>query len=305
MPRLHRWVRCTRRRTASFTCTGTTKTRFPCGTPDELSRYPDSIRAVLEQVVREYGLIFAGWSAEYDPALREAIEQNYPRPYTATWIDPADMRGTATEMLTRLQGQRVRATTDDAFGHLLDAEESLHTRQARNPLTLPVTIETTKRELSGLRHRSRCTNGFNPSVSASTTSASSTASTEILKSIERWSIGLREPVPFPRRSSVSSPTGVVPLLTCGGSKKLGGLRVSRSLRDQQRSSRLVGSLASDCSTPQVSVPLLHGATAHFGLLAGLQRRTSTDQNKNPFSTPYLLARHTNTSTIANTGTINT
>lgn len=122
-------------------------------TADELSRYPDSIRAVLEQVVREYGLIIAGWSAEYDPALREAIEQNYPRRYTATWIDPADMRGTATEMLARLQGQRVQATADEAFGHLVDAVESLRTRQSRNPLTLPVAIETAKRELSG-RHTS-------------------------------------------------------------------------------------------------------------------------------------------------------
>lgn len=122
-------------------------------TADELSRYPDSIRAVLEQVLREYGLIIAGWSAEYDPALRTAIEQNYPRRYTATWIDPADMRGTAIEMLTRLQGQRVQATADEAFGHLVDAVESLSTRQSRNPLTLPVAIETAKRELSG-RHTS-------------------------------------------------------------------------------------------------------------------------------------------------------
>ncbi|MFF0283600.1 SIR2 family protein [Rhodococcus aetherivorans] len=118
-------------------------------TIDELSAYPPRMQALIDQIAGEYGLIIAGWSAEYDPVLRSTIETHYPRRYRAIWIDPFDLKDKAREALTRLQGTPIRASADEAFPHLADAVNSLATRRARNPLTLPVAIDTAKRELSG------------------------------------------------------------------------------------------------------------------------------------------------------------
>ncbi|MFV9454771.1 SIR2 family protein [Rhodococcus sp. NM-2] len=118
-------------------------------TVEELSAYPSNLRSLDGQIVREYGMIIVGWSAEYDTALREIIDSNYPHRYTATWIDPANPKAKATELLKRLGGIPVRATADEAFGHMADAVESLATRRARNPMTLPIAVETAKREMSG------------------------------------------------------------------------------------------------------------------------------------------------------------
>ncbi|WP_139000234.1 SIR2 family protein [Rhodococcus zopfii] len=118
-------------------------------TIDELSAYPPRMQALIDQIASEYGLIIAGWSAEYDPVLRSTIETHYPRRYRAVRIDPFDLKDKAREALTRLQGTPIRASADEAFSHLADAVNSLATRHARNPLTLPVAIDTAKRELSG------------------------------------------------------------------------------------------------------------------------------------------------------------
>ncbi|MCD5422665.1 SIR2 family protein [Rhodococcus pyridinivorans] len=118
-------------------------------TIDELSAYPERMQALIEQIAREYGLVIAGWSAEYDPVLRGTIETHYPRRYRAVWIDPSDPKPMAAKALTLLQGTPIHTTADEAFAHLADAVDALATRRARNPLTLPVAIDTAKRELSG------------------------------------------------------------------------------------------------------------------------------------------------------------
>ncbi|WP_137872720.1 SIR2 family protein [Rhodococcus sp. Q] len=118
-------------------------------TIDELSAYPARMQALIEQISREYGLIIAGWSAEYDPVLRGTIETHYPRRYRPVWIDPSDPKPMAAKALTLLRGTPIRTSADEAFSHLADAVDALTTRRARNPLTLPVAIDTAKRELAG------------------------------------------------------------------------------------------------------------------------------------------------------------
>jgi len=118
-------------------------------TVDELAAYPPKLRALTEQIAREYGLIIAGWSAEYDPALRQIVHEHSPHRHTAVWIDPAPPKAKAAETLRLLDGVLVQTTANEAFGHLADAVESLTARRARNPMTLPIAIETAKRALSG------------------------------------------------------------------------------------------------------------------------------------------------------------
>ena len=55
-------------------------------TEEELAAYPDAFNALRDRVLDEYGLIICGWSATWDPALRDAIERQRSRRYTAWWV---------------------------------------------------------------------------------------------------------------------------------------------------------------------------------------------------------------------------
>lgn len=118
-------------------------------TIDELSTYDTDMAALLRTVLTEYGLIAAGWSSAYDPALREAIREHYPSRFTMTWVEPFEQCVTATELLTAKRGTLVRADADTAFGRLSDAVASMRVRRARHPSTVAVAAETARRELSG------------------------------------------------------------------------------------------------------------------------------------------------------------
>lgn len=120
-------------------------------TTAELAGYSRQMKALVRRVVTDYGLLVAGWSVEYDPALREAIAAHHPSRFTMGWVTPG-MLGPAARSLTESKKALIFDTTaDDAFGHLADEVESMRERHARHPLTLDVAVSRTKRQLVGAR----------------------------------------------------------------------------------------------------------------------------------------------------------
>ncbi|MBD8021433.1 SIR2 family protein [Brevibacterium gallinarum] len=115
----------------------------------ELEAYHPSTQRLLQRILEDYGLIIAGWSATYDPALREAIAEHYPNRFTLTWFEPASPSEKATRLRILKKGIHVVQDADTGFGGLADGVTALATRRARHPLTIPVAVETAKRELSG------------------------------------------------------------------------------------------------------------------------------------------------------------
>jgi hypothetical protein len=118
-------------------------------TQQELKGYPASIRRVLVQILRDYGLIIVGWSSTYDPALRGAIASRYSSRLPLVWIEPFAPSVDARQLLTLKKGLLLPTDADTAFGRLADAVDALSSRGGRHPLTVAVAVETAKRELSG------------------------------------------------------------------------------------------------------------------------------------------------------------
>lgn len=118
-------------------------------TVEELSEYDPATQHLLERILQDYGLIVAGWSARYDPVLRDAIAEHYPGRFTMTWIERSEAKEEAAQLRTLKKGVAVTADADTAFGHLADGVAALTTRQSRHPLTTTVAVETAKRELAG------------------------------------------------------------------------------------------------------------------------------------------------------------
>ena len=106
------------------------------------------MKALVRRVVTDYGLLVAGWSVEYNPALRDLVAAHYPR--DSRWAGSVQARSD----LQRNRSPRIKkalvlqTTADDAFGDLADEVESMHDRQARNPLTLEVAVSRIKRQLA-------------------------------------------------------------------------------------------------------------------------------------------------------------
>lgn len=117
---------------------------------EELDHYDQDRNELLARVLHDYGLIIAGWSATYDPVLRNAISAAELGGLLPIWCEPGRPTDEASTLLVAKRGTLVTATADDFFGQLADAVDALKTTRARQPLTLEVAVETAKRELSGL-----------------------------------------------------------------------------------------------------------------------------------------------------------
>jgi hypothetical protein len=117
-------------------------------TDSELESYDTDLQKFLREILTNYGLVIAGWSAVYDPALKSLIEQHYPGRYTPTWIEPFNLSMQATDLITQIKATHIESSADEALGFLEDAVVSIATKSSRHPLTVPVAVATAKRELS-------------------------------------------------------------------------------------------------------------------------------------------------------------
>ncbi|WP_458316189.1 SIR2 family protein [Mycolicibacterium brisbanense] len=120
-------------------------------TAAELAGYPRHMKGLLRRVVTDYGLLVAGWSVQYDPALREAVAAHYPSRFTMGWVSPGLLSADALSLTESKKALVLHTTADDAFGHLADEVEAMRDRHARHPLTLDVAVGRIKRQLAGTR----------------------------------------------------------------------------------------------------------------------------------------------------------
>ncbi|MFV2103172.1 SIR2 family protein [Micromonospora sp. LOL_024] len=116
-------------------------------TVEELSHYPSPLKALLDRVLDEYGLIINGWSGDWDHALVAAIEGTRSRRYPLYWSSFAAL-GTAAQRLVAQHRAHVigGVSADQFFPDLLSRLQALDTL-ADPPLTKTLAIARLKRVL--------------------------------------------------------------------------------------------------------------------------------------------------------------
>jgi hypothetical protein len=115
-------------------------------TPEELATYPSGWRDLLNRVFSEYGLIISGWSAEWDKALRDAIDGSTRR-YPLYWDRRSSGGPLAKSLLANRGGIVIPATSaDELFEQLLENLRTLD-RLAEPPLTAALAVGRLKRYL--------------------------------------------------------------------------------------------------------------------------------------------------------------
>jgi len=151
-------------------------------TDDELGTYKANMHALLCRIVGSHGLLIAGWSAQWDHALRDTLRSDYRPFYTSAWINPSPLRDDAREVATALGARAFEATADEAFTRLADAVTAMRTRQARHPMTAAVIVDRIKRDLAGAQ----------PAITAHDTFAAETGRLEGLDALNLTQFHLKD-----------------------------------------------------------------------------------------------------------------
>jgi hypothetical protein len=112
-------------------------------TEAELSTYEESLDKLLDRIFDEFGLIVCGWSAEWDTAMRSALQRCNTYRFTTYW----SQKGSMPEVARRLVYSR-RAVVlgiqdaDSFFGELADKVLALEEMNRPHPLDAKVAVAT-------------------------------------------------------------------------------------------------------------------------------------------------------------------
>jgi hypothetical protein len=125
-------------------------------TPAELEQYDERLNRLLDRVFDEFGLIVCGWSAEWDTALRAAINRCPNRRFTTYWPARREPQGVAKELLNWRKGVFVEIKDADSFFQELEEKVSgLQEFDRPHPLSAEVAVVTLKKYLVDEQHRIR------------------------------------------------------------------------------------------------------------------------------------------------------
>lgn len=120
-------------------------------TPEELDAYDTATDALLDRIFDDYGLVIAGWSATWDPALRNALSRCSRHVFASYWTDPYPLPDVARDVLARRRATYVQTDADTFFGEVADAVAALADTERRHPTSIAVEVASAKRSLSGTR----------------------------------------------------------------------------------------------------------------------------------------------------------
>ena len=136
-------------------------------TVGELSAYGDAMDTLLDRVIDDYGLIVCGWSGDWDPALRAAIERCPSRRYGTYWAARGDLSAEAQRLVSHRDGIVVPIDgADDFFQRLADTTSALAELRSRPTGVLAVAAQV-KKWLPDPVHRIRLDDIVTDSIAAS------------------------------------------------------------------------------------------------------------------------------------------
>ena len=125
-------------------------------TPSELGAYPDELNRLLDQLFDEFGLLVCGWSADWDIALRDALDRAPSRRFTTYWTVHREASEAAQQLISRRRAQVIWIEDADKFFETLQQKvESLAQFSQPHPLSVEAAVTSLKRYLSEPRYRIR------------------------------------------------------------------------------------------------------------------------------------------------------
>ena len=122
-------------------------------TPDELTKFDNRIDGLLDRIFDEFGLIICGWSAEWDIALRAALERCKNHRFTTFWTLRNDPNETVKKLISLRRAQPIQIQDADSFFQdLMEKVIALQNFSKPHPLSAKVAVVTLKKYISNDSH---------------------------------------------------------------------------------------------------------------------------------------------------------
>ncbi len=123
-------------------------------TPDELDQYPPEFDQLLDRIFDEFGLIVCGWSAEWDEALRSALNRASSRRFTTYWAMRGEPGDKAQKLIDHRRAQVIPIEDADTFFQNVQQNvESIEEFSRPHPLSTEAAIASLKRYIAEPRYR--------------------------------------------------------------------------------------------------------------------------------------------------------
>lgn len=118
-------------------------------TPEELASYAPQVDRLLDQVFDEYGLVACGWSADWDEALRRAIERAPSRRFSTFFAARGQVGERAAALVARRAGQHVPVADADSFFESIEQRvRAIEQFSQPHPLSVKAAVAACKRYLA-------------------------------------------------------------------------------------------------------------------------------------------------------------
>jgi hypothetical protein len=115
-------------------------------TPSELAAYGPHLTQFVDRSLEDYGLVVAGWSAQWDTALRDAVQSRAGRRYSMYWVRRGELSAEAVMLVSTSQAGVIAAESADAFfGRLLEQVQAVASLSKGRPISDRVAVATIKR----------------------------------------------------------------------------------------------------------------------------------------------------------------
>lgn len=120
----------------------------------ELGEYPPEFNTLLDRIIDEFGLIVAGWSGDWDHALRKAFLRAPARRYPTYWLARSRLSERGDELVRHRRAAVVGGVDADTFFEGLNLKlETIQQSRQPNPLGIELTVAMVKRFLAKPEHR--------------------------------------------------------------------------------------------------------------------------------------------------------
>lgn len=123
-------------------------------TPEELAAYDSGIDSLLDRVFDEFGIVVCGWSAEWDTALRDALERCSSRRFCTYWTSRSEPEGAPKRLIEFRGAQVIRIKDADTFfREVRENVFALESFARPHPLSAKIAVANLERYIADDRHK--------------------------------------------------------------------------------------------------------------------------------------------------------
>lgn len=122
--------------------------------PEELAQYDKRINRLLDRIFDEFGLIVCGWSAEWDVALRNALERCKSYRFTTYWTAREEPTAAPSKLIELRRAHVIHiGDADSFFSELADKVSALDDISRPHPLSARVAVANLKHYIVDGRYK--------------------------------------------------------------------------------------------------------------------------------------------------------